>query len=306
MGRRGRRGIDQSGGNNVGFSVNRYDSLYGVPVRYSLDPAVEAEAPRIDVAQTRVDTRAEIDTGWGFLAFDSASAPAIPTIAIASWTRTARSAPASSTRAMKAGELVQTTRDGWGGLLARRLPARHAHRRRREVPAPEFDREGRTVHPPDRSTSARSRPRRRHATSIAALSAQADPDIGNPRFCPRVRRLSASVGASYEVAPRIRIGLNASHSERAPSAEELLPTARTRARRRLRPAIRISGPKRRGGWRRRSRRAARAGRSTPPPTTAGSNPTSTRPRPGRCGTIFRSSNIFRADARYFGSSWKAR
>ena len=32
-----------SGENNVGFSVNRYDSLYGVPVRYSLDPAVEAE-----------------------------------------------------------------------------------------------------------------------------------------------------------------------------------------------------------------------------------------------------------------------
>ena len=55
------------GDNNVGFSVNRYDSLYGVPVRFSLDPAVEAEAPRIDVRQTRVDARAEIDAGDGFV-----------------------------------------------------------------------------------------------------------------------------------------------------------------------------------------------------------------------------------------------
>ena len=67
LGRRRRRRLDLDGENNVGFSVNRYDSLYGVPIRYSLDPAIEAEAPRIDIAQTRVDGRAEIDTGVGFL-----------------------------------------------------------------------------------------------------------------------------------------------------------------------------------------------------------------------------------------------
>ena len=30
-------------GGSIGFSVSRYDSLYGVPVRYSLDPSVQAE-----------------------------------------------------------------------------------------------------------------------------------------------------------------------------------------------------------------------------------------------------------------------
>ena len=55
------------GDNNVGFSINRFDSLYGIPIRFSLDPAVEAEEVRIDLKQTRVDGRAEIDTGSGFI-----------------------------------------------------------------------------------------------------------------------------------------------------------------------------------------------------------------------------------------------
>ena len=55
------------GGSNFGVSVNRYDSLYGVPVRYSLEPGAEAEAPRIDVRQNRADARAEIDAGSGFV-----------------------------------------------------------------------------------------------------------------------------------------------------------------------------------------------------------------------------------------------
>src|SRR6185503_14921401 len=40
------------GESNAGLSVSHYDSLYGVPIRFSLDPAIEAEAPRIDIAQT--------------------------------------------------------------------------------------------------------------------------------------------------------------------------------------------------------------------------------------------------------------
>ncbi|MGZ8999133.1 MAG: TonB-dependent receptor plug domain-containing protein, partial [Allosphingosinicella sp.] len=55
------------GDNNIGFSINRLDSLYGIPIRFSLDPAIEAEASRIDLEQTRVDGRAEIDTGSGFV-----------------------------------------------------------------------------------------------------------------------------------------------------------------------------------------------------------------------------------------------
>ena len=38
----------------------------GVPIRYSLDPAIEAEAPTIDLEQTRYDARAEIPVGGFF------------------------------------------------------------------------------------------------------------------------------------------------------------------------------------------------------------------------------------------------
>ena len=82
------------GRNNVGFSVNRYDSLYGVPVRYSLDPAVEAEEVRIDVRQTRIDGRAEFDSATAS-SIPSACAAAGRTIAISSLRMTARSARAS-------------------------------------------------------------------------------------------------------------------------------------------------------------------------------------------------------------------
>ena len=55
------------GENNVGFSINRLDSLYGIPLRFSRDPAVEPEQVRIALKQTRYDARAEIDTGNGFI-----------------------------------------------------------------------------------------------------------------------------------------------------------------------------------------------------------------------------------------------
>jgi outer membrane receptor protein involved in Fe transport len=40
------------GDNNLGVSLSRYDSLYGVPIRYSLDPASPAEEERLDLKQT--------------------------------------------------------------------------------------------------------------------------------------------------------------------------------------------------------------------------------------------------------------
>ena len=54
------------GGLNIGASISRHTALYGVPIRYSLDPAVEAEATHIDVHQTRYDARAELPL-QGFL-----------------------------------------------------------------------------------------------------------------------------------------------------------------------------------------------------------------------------------------------
>ncbi|MEL0252567.1 MAG: TonB-dependent receptor, partial [Novosphingobium sp.] len=54
-------------GGSLGVSYSHYDSLYGVPIRYALRPGDEQEAPRLDVAQDRVDLRAEVDAGGGLL-----------------------------------------------------------------------------------------------------------------------------------------------------------------------------------------------------------------------------------------------
>src|SRR3546814_2886856 len=65
-------------GGNLGVSFSRYDSLYGVPNRYSVEPEdhdheeegeeehYEHGHVRIDMRQTRVDVRGEVRIG-GFL-----------------------------------------------------------------------------------------------------------------------------------------------------------------------------------------------------------------------------------------------
>ena len=210
-----------SGENNVGFSVNHYDSVYGVPIRYSLDPAIEAEAPRIDIAQTRVDGRAEIDTGDGFLDsiqlrggysdyrhFELEEDGAIGT-------------RFDSTGYEGRAEFVQSTRGGWGGGFG----AQYFHR--------DFAVAGDEKFLPDNSTNqiglfaletldrgafkAEGSLRYEHT----AYDADADPIIGNPAISRNFDALSAALGAQYTIAPGWRIGLNASRTERAPSVEEL-------------------------------------------------------------------------------------
>jgi iron complex outermembrane receptor protein len=207
--------------NNVGFSINHYDSVYGVPIRYSLDPAVEAEAPRIDIAQTRIDGRAEIDTGSGFIDsiqlrggysdyrhFELEEDGAIGT-------------RFDSTGYEGRAELVQSTRGGWGGGFG----AQYFHR--------DFAVAGDEKFLPDNTTNqlglfaletldrgafkAEGSLRYEHTV----LDAEADPVIGNPAIRRSFDALSAAIGAQYSIAPGWRIGLNASRTERAPSSEEL-------------------------------------------------------------------------------------
>ncbi len=209
------------GENNVGFSVNRYDSRYGVPIRYSLDPAAEAEAPRIDVGQTRIDGRAEIDTGAGFL--DSLRLRA-------AWSDYRHfeleedgtiGTRFDSTGYEGRAEFRQATRGGWGGGFG----AQYFHRDFSVEGAEKFVPANRTsqlglfvLQTLDRGALKAEAGLRYEHTS---LSADADPVIGNPDLRRRFDAFTASAGASWRFAPGWRIGLNASQSERAPSAEEL-------------------------------------------------------------------------------------
>lgn len=220
------------GGNNVGFSVNRYDSLYGVPIRFSLDPAAEAEAPRIDVAQTRADVRAEFDLGDGF----------VESVRLrGGWSDyrhfELEDTGEIATRFFNEGmegraEFRQRNRGGWGGGFG----AQYFQRDFEVVGEEKFLPPNLTrqiglfaLQTLDRGAfKAEAGLRYEHSS----LRADADPDLGNPALRRSFDAFTGSAGASYAFIPDWRIGLNATRSERAPSAEELFangPHAGTQA-----------------------------------------------------------------------------
>jgi iron complex outermembrane receptor protein len=220
------------GGSNAGLSISRYNSLYGVPVRYSLDPAVEAEEVRLDIKQTRIDGRAEIDAGSGWIDMIRLRG---------GWSNyrhfeleeTGEIGTTFRTEGMEGrAEVTQNRRGAWGGGFG----AQYFHR--------DFDVEGEEKFLPPNHTGqiglftlqtldfghfkAEAGARYEHSS----LTADADADIGNPELRRSFDAVSGSIGASYALGGGFRIGLNGSHAQRAPSAEELFadgPHAGTQA-----------------------------------------------------------------------------
>jgi iron complex outermembrane receptor protein len=220
------------GGNNVGLSVNRYDSLYGVPIRYALEPGEEAEAPRIDVKQTRADARAEFAVGSGL----------VESVRFrAGWSNyrhneLEENGDVGTTFRTKGEEarleLVQRNRGGWGGGVG----LQYFHRGLNVVGAEKYLPKNDTsqfgvfalqnyVRGPFRAEAGARFERQ-------TLHAEADADLGNPDLKRSFSAVSGSIGGSYEVAKGIRLGVSASHTQRAPSGDELFargPHAGTQA-----------------------------------------------------------------------------
>ena len=208
-------------GGNFGVSVSRYDSLYGVPIRYSLDPEVEAEAVRLDVKQTRVDARGEVDIPGGL--FESARMR----IGYADYAHNEveDTGEIATTFFNESGEarleFVQRERNGWRGAIGGQalirdlsivgeekfLPAS----RTRQLGA--FTLQEFTVGAFKAEAGARY-----ERTRVKAF---ADEDLGNPDISRRFNAYSGSIGASVGLGTLVRAGISLSHSERAPSAEEL-------------------------------------------------------------------------------------
>lgn len=217
---------------NLGFSVSHYDSLYGVPIRYSLDPAVEAEAPRIDVKQTRFDVRAELNPQSGFL--DAIRFRG----GFADYRHNELEEDgAIGTTFNNQGwegrlELVQRNHGGWQGAIGGQFFLRNLNIVGDEkfLPKSETQQYGLfTVQSFDLGI-VRAEAGGRVEHSI--VSAVADADLGNPDIRRSFTAYSGSLGASVELAHGWRIGLNGSYTERAPSAEELFangPHAGTQA-----------------------------------------------------------------------------
>ncbi len=216
---------------NVGVSISRHDALYGVPIRYSLDPDVEAEAPTIDVKQTRYDARAEVPL-TGFLSQVRARAG----YAKYRHHEIEDTGEIASTFHTKGGEgrleLVQTEQEGWGGTSGLQYLDRKVHIDGEEkfLPASKqkqfglFTMQSLVRGPLRLEAGAR--------VEFSKLTAKEDEDLGTPSLERDFTTFSGSAGGAYEFSPGWRAGLTLSYSSRAPSVEELFangPHAGTQA-----------------------------------------------------------------------------
>ncbi|WP_029935516.1 TonB-dependent receptor [Sphingomonas sp. UNC305MFCol5.2] len=207
---------------NLGISYSHYDSLYGVPIRYATESGQEQEAPRLSVVQNRVDLRGEVETGGGFL--DKIRVRAgYANYRHFELEEDGEIGTAFYNKGIESRlELVQSKRGGWSGASG----VQYFHR--------DFDVVGDEAFLPKNRTSQlgvftlqqlefgplRAEGGLRYeSTDLAAM-----PLLGDSRFFSGTRHfdaISGSAGLSYELADGVRIGLNASRTERAPSGEEL-------------------------------------------------------------------------------------
>ena len=219
-------------GGTIGASFSHYDSLYGVPVRYSLDPAVEAEQVRLQVKQDRADLRAELNIGGGFLdmirfrtAFADYRHSEIEEDGTVATTFLNKSVESRL-------EFAQAKRGNWRGAFGAQLAIRDFNVIGAEAFVPEntthqfgvF-----TLQEIDAGPFKAEAGARYERTNLSAVE---NAIIGNPDYRRNFSALSGSIGASYALAEGVRIGLTASHTERAPAAEELFangPHAGTQA-----------------------------------------------------------------------------
>ena len=216
---------------NVGVSIAHHDALYGVPIRYSLDPDVEAEAPTIDVKQTRYDARAEIPL-TGFFSQVRARGG----IAKYRHHEIEDTGEIASTFHTKGGEgrleVVQTEQSGWGGTSGVQYFGRKVHIDGEEKFLPASKQKQLGLFTMQSLVRGPLRLEGGARVEFSKLSAEEDADLGTPSTKRDFTTFSASGGGAYEFSPGWRGGLTLSYTSRAPSIEELFangPHAGTQA-----------------------------------------------------------------------------
>lgn len=217
---------------NFGVSVAHYESLYGVPVRYAIDPDLKAEAVFLDVEQTRYDLRGEFKPTeglfelfrlrGGYADYNHSEIEETGEIATTFFNE------AYEGRA----ELIQRDRGGWRGVIGAQGFMRDLFIIGEEKFLPENQVRQFGLF------TVQSFNLGKISTEIGArieqtnLKAKADEDLGNPSLSSEFTTFSGSIGGNIEIAPDWRVGLNASYTQRAPAAEELFangPHAATQA-----------------------------------------------------------------------------
>ena len=223
-------------GGELGFAYSHYDSLYGVPPRFDLATG-DGEAVRLKVKQDRIDLRGQINAGGSML----------DTIKFRFGYADYRHSELDDTGAIGTTflnqglegrlEVAQTKRDigggTWRGATGAQLFTRRFEAIGDEAFIPRNDTLQAgifTLQEVNFGTAIiEAAGRYEHANVEASVS-----DFrGAPVFSDRNFDLfSGSLGASFGFAQGWRLGVNLSHTERAPVAEELLangPHAGTQA-----------------------------------------------------------------------------
>jgi iron complex outermembrane receptor protein len=216
------------GGLNIGLSYNHHDARYGVPIRYSLDPSVEPEAPTIDAHQDRGDARVNIPLGGGlFETFEWRGG-----ISKYRHSEVGEDGEVGSRFFTNGGEmradLVQAKRGGWRGTTGIQYLDTDVRIRGDEKYLPDSRNRQFGIFTLQSMVSGPVRFEGGLRVEFASLDSDADAQIaanGGPIGATAISRdftaVSGSAGANYDLAPGWRAGLSLSHSERAPAIDEL-------------------------------------------------------------------------------------
>jgi len=208
------------GASSVGFSVSRHRALYGVPIRFSLDPSIEAEVTHIHVMQMRYDGRAEIALpgllsqlrlrgAYSDYHHDELDADGSIGSSVFSEGGEARA------------DLVQADRGGWGGQSGAQYFDVRQHIAGDEQYLPPTQNRTLGLFTVQHWHSGPFRLEAGGRFEHEELSAKASAVVGNPALDRSFSTFSGSLGGTYEFAPGWRAGLNLARSARAPSADEL-------------------------------------------------------------------------------------
>ncbi|WP_309611718.1 TonB-dependent receptor [Sphingomonas sp.] len=205
---------------NIGVSVTRHTANYGVPIRYSLDPDIEADQTHIDVHQTRYDARAEIPLSGlfkqlrlrgGYSDYNHKEIGADGGIGSQIFSK------GTEGRA----DLVQRDTGGWGGISG----VQYLDVRQRIAGDEQF------LPPTHQKTYGLFTVQHIDAGSLrleagvryehSDLRATASSVVGNPDLQRKYSTLSLSAGGTYALGDGWKLGLNLARSQRAPSIDEL-------------------------------------------------------------------------------------
>ncbi len=205
---------------NVGVSITRHTQKYQVPIRYSLDPAVEPEAPTIDLEQTRYDARAEIPIGGFF-----SQVRARGGYSDYHHDELEDTGEIGSSFFSKGGEgrleLVQRETSGWGGTSGVQYLNRNVKIRGDEKFLPDARQKQTGLFTVQTYVIGPLRIEGGARVEFSKINAKADAQLGTPADSTDFTTVSGSLGGQYEFSPGWRAGLSVSHAERAPAVDEL-------------------------------------------------------------------------------------